>query len=138
MCNIPSEEIVLKARPTEEGGRPHFAPMPLEEVLSAIAEASPALVCAPHVATAPGIMLLARLAPLLLALYLFYTRTVALKPKENQKPAEIERQLGLLDPQDRAFRIFALAWIDQETDTGDIYEFSAKFLELFGASSSSS
>ena len=57
MCNIPSEEIVLKARPTEEGGRPHFAPMPLEEVLSAIAEASPALVCAPHVETATGIML---------------------------------------------------------------------------------
>ena len=31
--------------------------MPLEEVLSAIAEASPALVCAPHVETATGTML---------------------------------------------------------------------------------
>ena len=34
--NIPSEEIVLKARPVESGSKAAFAPAPIEEVVAAI------------------------------------------------------------------------------------------------------
>jgi aspartate aminotransferase-like enzyme len=55
--NIPSGEIVLKARLVEEGNQAAFAPAPIEEVVAAIASEIPDLVFAPHVETASGIIL---------------------------------------------------------------------------------
>ncbi|MAF50275.1 MAG: aminotransferase class V-fold PLP-dependent enzyme [Rhodospirillales bacterium] len=55
--NIPSGEIVLKARLVEEGNQAAFAPAPIEEVVAAIASEKPDLVFAPHVETASGIIL---------------------------------------------------------------------------------
>ncbi len=55
--DIPSESIVLKARPVEDGGQAAFAPAPIEEVTAAIHSEKPDLVFAPHVETASGIML---------------------------------------------------------------------------------
>lgn len=57
MGGIPSESIVLKARPVEEGRQAAYAPPPIEEVVAAIRENKPDLVFAPHVETASGIML---------------------------------------------------------------------------------
>ncbi len=57
MGGIPSEAIVLKARPIEEGRQAAYAPPPIEEVVSAIRESKPDLVFAPHVETASGMML---------------------------------------------------------------------------------
>lgn len=57
MAGIPSESIVLKARPVTAGRQAAFAPAPLEEVLATIRTEKPALVFAPHVETASGIML---------------------------------------------------------------------------------
>jgi aspartate aminotransferase-like enzyme len=57
MGKIPSESTVLKARPTEGGRQPAFAPPPLEEVVAAIKDKKPDLVFAPHVETASGIIL---------------------------------------------------------------------------------
>nr|WP_269156105.1 aminotransferase class V-fold PLP-dependent enzyme [Pandoraea apista] len=57
MGNIPSESIVLKARPVEEGRQAAYAPAPIEEVVAAIREHKPDLVFAPHVETASGMML---------------------------------------------------------------------------------
>jgi aspartate aminotransferase-like enzyme len=54
---IPSEEIVLKARPVEEGSQASFAPVPLDEVVAAIAAEKPDVVFAPHVETAAGMIL---------------------------------------------------------------------------------
>jgi aspartate aminotransferase-like enzyme len=55
--NIPSCEMVLKARPVESGPNPAYAPAPIEEVTAAIAREKPAVVFAPHVETAAGIIL---------------------------------------------------------------------------------
>lgn len=55
--HIPSEEIVIKARPVEEGEQGAWAPAPLEEVLETIRRERPAVVFAPHVETASGIIL---------------------------------------------------------------------------------
>lgn len=55
--NIPSEEIVLKARLMEAGNQAAFAPAPLEEVMAAIESERPDLVFAAHVETASGIIL---------------------------------------------------------------------------------
>ena len=55
--NIPSESIVLKARPVEDGGEPAFAPAPIEEVVAAIQSEKPDIVFAPHVETASGMIL---------------------------------------------------------------------------------
>jgi aspartate aminotransferase-like enzyme len=57
MGDIPSESIVLKARPVEQGRQAAYAPPPIEEVVSAIKENRPDLVFAPHVETASGILL---------------------------------------------------------------------------------
>jgi aspartate aminotransferase-like enzyme len=57
MGGIPSETIVLKARPVEPGRQAAFAPAPIEEVVAAIRENKPDLVFAPHVETASGMML---------------------------------------------------------------------------------
>lgn len=55
--NIPSEEIVLKAHPIEEGSQASYAPVAIEEVVAAIAAEKPDYVFAPHVETASGMIL---------------------------------------------------------------------------------
>src|SRR5690606_14821752 len=55
--NIPSDTTVLKARAVETGIQAAFAPAPIEEVVAVIREKKPAVVFAPHVETASGIML---------------------------------------------------------------------------------
>ncbi|MBN4667456.1 alanine--glyoxylate aminotransferase family protein [Pandoraea nosoerga] len=57
MGGIPSESIVLKARPVEQGRQAAYAPAPIDEVVAAIREQKPDLVFAPHVETASGMML---------------------------------------------------------------------------------
>jgi aspartate aminotransferase-like enzyme len=57
MGQIPSETIVLKARPVEDGRQAAIAPVPIEEAVAAIKEEKPDLVFAPHVETASGIIL---------------------------------------------------------------------------------
>ena len=57
MGDIPSEAIVLKARPVESGKHAAFAPPPVEEVVSTILEEKPDLVFAPHVETSAGMIL---------------------------------------------------------------------------------
>jgi aspartate aminotransferase-like enzyme len=57
MGGIPSESIVLKARPVEDGPQAAFAPPPIDEVVAAIAREKPELVFAPHVETAAGLIL---------------------------------------------------------------------------------
>src|SRR3954466_13054859 len=57
MGRIPSEEIVLKARRTTEGNQAPFAPPPIAEVVATIKDKKPALLFAPHVETASGIIL---------------------------------------------------------------------------------
>jgi aspartate aminotransferase-like enzyme len=48
---------VLKARPTQAGRQAPFAPPPIDEVVAAIERERPALVFAPHVETAAGMIL---------------------------------------------------------------------------------
>lgn len=57
MGQIPSEERVLKARRTGDGPTAPFAPATLEEVLATIRSEQPAVVFAPHVETASGMLL---------------------------------------------------------------------------------
>ena len=57
MGRIPSAELVLKARATEEGSTPAFEPAPIEEVVSTIKSERPSVVFAPHVETSAGIIL---------------------------------------------------------------------------------
>ncbi|WP_151447813.1 aminotransferase class V-fold PLP-dependent enzyme [Lacisediminimonas profundi] len=57
MGSIPSGTTVLKARPLEDSPQAAFAPPPVDEVVAAIKETKPAVVFAPHVETASGIML---------------------------------------------------------------------------------
>lgn len=57
MGRIPSESIVLKARQVAAGTQEPFAPAPLEEVVAAIRQHRPAIVFAPHVETASGMIL---------------------------------------------------------------------------------
>jgi aspartate aminotransferase-like enzyme len=57
MGGIPSASTVLKARPVQEGRQAAFAPPPIGEVVAAIRADKPAVVFAPHVETASGIML---------------------------------------------------------------------------------
>jgi len=54
---IPSEEIILKARPLAEGHQQPWAPAPIDEVVASIRQHKPSLVFAPHVETASGIIL---------------------------------------------------------------------------------
>jgi aspartate aminotransferase-like enzyme len=57
MGGIPSSHEVLKARPTGPGPQDPYAPAPIADVEAAIARVRPALVCAPHVETASGMLL---------------------------------------------------------------------------------
>ena len=57
MGRIPAESIVIKARQTASGTQAPFAPPPLAEVVAAIREQRPAVVFAPHVETASGMIL---------------------------------------------------------------------------------
>ena len=57
MGSIPASHTVLKARRTSDGNQAPWAPAPIEEVKAAIAQEKPALVFAPHVETAAGMML---------------------------------------------------------------------------------
>lgn len=57
MGSIPSGTTVLKARPVEDSPQAAFAPPPIEEVVATIKSTKPAVVFAPHVETASGIML---------------------------------------------------------------------------------
>ncbi|MFZ4286933.1 alanine--glyoxylate aminotransferase family protein [Variovorax sp. HJSM1_2] len=57
MGKIPAQSIVLKARRQGEGAQAPFAPAPIEEVVATIAAERPAVVFAPHVETASGMIL---------------------------------------------------------------------------------
>lgn len=57
MGGIPAESLVLKARRTGDGPQAPFAPPPIDEVVAAIREQRPAVVFAPHVETASGMIL---------------------------------------------------------------------------------
>jgi len=55
--SIPSEEIVMKARRQGDGPQAPFAPAPVEEVVARIKAERPAVLFAPHVETASGMIL---------------------------------------------------------------------------------
>lgn len=57
MGNIPASHTVLKARKTATGAQAPWVPAPVADVVAAIAKEKPALVFAPHVETASGMML---------------------------------------------------------------------------------
>ena len=57
MGQIPTSHTVLKARRTGEGREAPWAPAPIAEVTATIAREKPAVVFAPHVETAAGMML---------------------------------------------------------------------------------
>lgn len=57
MGRIPSESIVLKARPQGSGVQAPFAPPPLAEVIATIERERPEVVFAPHVETSSGMIL---------------------------------------------------------------------------------
>jgi len=57
MGNIPASHSVLKARQTGAGAQAPWMPAPIAEVQAAIAREKPAVVFAPHVETASGMIL---------------------------------------------------------------------------------
>ena len=57
MGHITTDITVMKARPVAQGSQQPFAPAPIDEVLDAIATQKPAVVFAPHVETASGMIL---------------------------------------------------------------------------------
>ncbi|MBX3660324.1 MAG: alanine--glyoxylate aminotransferase family protein [Ramlibacter sp.] len=57
MGQIPASSTVMKARPTGPGAQAPWAPAPLAEVQATIRREKPALVFAPHVETAAGMIL---------------------------------------------------------------------------------
>jgi aspartate aminotransferase-like enzyme len=57
MGKIPAECVALMARPVRAGARAPFAPPPVGEVVEAIRRHRPAVVFAPHVETASGMIL---------------------------------------------------------------------------------
>ena len=57
MGHIPSESIVMKARRVSEAPQAAWAPCPIEEVVQTIRQQRPAVVFAPHVETAAGMIL---------------------------------------------------------------------------------
>jgi aspartate aminotransferase-like enzyme len=57
MGHIPAASIVMKARPVGSGRQVAFAPAPVDEVVATIHAEKPAVVFAPHVETASGIIL---------------------------------------------------------------------------------
>ena len=54
---IPASEIVLKARRQGDGPQDPFAPVPIDEVVETIRTERPAMIFAPHVETASGMIL---------------------------------------------------------------------------------
>jgi aspartate aminotransferase-like enzyme len=57
MGSIPAKETVLKARRQGSDKQSPFAPAPIEEVVASILSEKPAVVFAPHVETASGMIL---------------------------------------------------------------------------------
>lgn len=57
MGHIPSESIILKARPIDDDPQPTFSPASIEEVVSTIKTEKPDVVFAPHVETSSGMIL---------------------------------------------------------------------------------
>ena len=57
MGNIPSSSIVMKARRTGSGKQSPWTPAPIADVVATIAAEKPAVVFAPHVETAAGMIL---------------------------------------------------------------------------------
>jgi len=57
MGNIPASATVLKARPSSGAAKAQWTPAPIAEVQAAIREKKPAVVFAPHVETAAGMIL---------------------------------------------------------------------------------
>lgn len=57
MGGIPASHTVLKARRVADGAQAAWAPAPIDEVVATIAREKPALVFAPHVETAAGMIL---------------------------------------------------------------------------------
>lgn len=57
MGNIPSESIILKARPVDDSKHAALEPAPIKEVVAMIKAEKPEVVFAPHVETSSGIML---------------------------------------------------------------------------------
>jgi aspartate aminotransferase-like enzyme len=57
MGSIPASSTVLKARQTSKGAQAPWIPAPIAEVQAAIAKEKPAVVFAPHVETAAGMIL---------------------------------------------------------------------------------
>ncbi|MEY2839381.1 MAG: hypothetical protein RJB60_1680 [Pseudomonadota bacterium] len=57
MGRIPASHTVLKARRIAEGSQAAWAPAPIDEVVATIAREKPAVVFAPHVETAAGMIL---------------------------------------------------------------------------------
>jgi aspartate aminotransferase-like enzyme len=57
MGKIPSESIVLKARPVDNSKHAAFVPAPIEEVVATIKAEKPNVVFAPHVETSAGMIL---------------------------------------------------------------------------------
>ncbi len=55
--DIPQKSIVMKARQVSDDPQAAFAPAPIDEVVTRIAQEKPDLVFAPHVETASGIIL---------------------------------------------------------------------------------
>jgi aspartate aminotransferase-like enzyme len=54
---IPASEVVLKARRQGDGPQDPFAPVPIDEVVETIRTERPAMIFAPHVETASGMIL---------------------------------------------------------------------------------
>ncbi len=57
MGRIPAAELVLKARRQGTGAQAPFAPAPIDEVVATVRAEKPAVVFAPHVETASGMLL---------------------------------------------------------------------------------
>jgi len=57
MGAIPASHTVMKARPVHKNPQSPWAPAPIDEVVATIAREKPALVFAPHVETAAGMIL---------------------------------------------------------------------------------
>ncbi|NDG14473.1 MAG: alanine--glyoxylate aminotransferase family protein [Betaproteobacteria bacterium] len=57
MGNIPSESIVLKAKPLSGDKQASWAPCPIDQVVQTIHKEKPAVVFAPHVETSAGMIL---------------------------------------------------------------------------------
>jgi len=55
--NIPSSTTLLKAQPLDDSAQAAYVPAPIADVVAAIKENKPAVVFAPHVETASGILL---------------------------------------------------------------------------------